>query len=176
MIEVIDNFLDLKSHQVIVDTVLSNQKFPWELSDVIGRKAIKDGTFSLMCDPTLNFQFIHRLSRNIYFDNFGDSEYLYLIVPFYSRLEIKSIFTAKLNYVPVWNEVIHHGMHQDNPFDNTTTAIYYINTNNGTTLFEDGTEVSSVANRLVKFPSKIRHSGSTCTDKSGRVVLNINYF
>ena len=54
-------------------------------------------------------------------------------------------------------------------------AIYYFNTNNGYTLFENGDKVESIRNRLIMFKSNLRHTGTTCTDKPNRYVLNINY-
>jgi hypothetical protein len=56
-----------------------------------------------------------------------------------------------------------------------TTAILYINTNNGYTEFEDGTIVESVANRLVAFPANIRHRGVSQTDEETRILINFNY-
>ena len=50
-----------------------------------------------------------------------------------------------------------------------------MNTNNGYTEFEDGTKVESVANRFVSFPEKMKHRGTSCTDKKTRIVININY-
>ena len=50
-----------------------------------------------------------------------------------------------------------------------------MNSNNGYTYFEDGKKVKSVANRLLKFDNIKYHSGTTCTDKNQRVVININY-
>ena len=57
-----------------------------------------------------------------------------------------------------------------------TTSIFYVNTNNGYTKFEDGTKVESVANRMVIFPSNMKHIGTSCTDEKTRVVINFNYF
>ena len=56
-----------------------------------------------------------------------------------------------------------------------TTSIFYLNTNNGYTEFEDGSTVDSVQNRLVTFPTNTSHKvvGQTDTDK--RIVLNFNY-
>ena len=56
------------------------------------------------------------------------------------------------------------------------TAIYYVNSNDGYTLFEDGTKVESVANRLVRFPASIKHTGTTCTNANRRVLINFNWF
>ncbi len=56
-----------------------------------------------------------------------------------------------------------------------TTAIFYINTNNGYTEFEDGTIVNCVENRLVTFPANIKHRGVSQTDEQTKVVLNMNF-
>ena len=55
------------------------------------------------------------------------------------------------------------------------TSIFYLNTNNGYTYFEDGSKVKSIANRFVIFPCYMSHGGASCTDNDNRVVLNINY-
>ena len=57
-----------------------------------------------------------------------------------------------------------------------TTSIFYMNTNNGYTIFENGTKVESVANRMITFPANIKHTGTSCTDEKTRVVINFNYF
>ena len=57
-----------------------------------------------------------------------------------------------------------------------TTAIFYANTNNGYTKFENGLIVESVANRMVFFSADMKHTGTSCTDEKTRVVINFNYF
>ena len=56
-----------------------------------------------------------------------------------------------------------------------TTAIFYINDCNGYTKLEDGSVIESRANRLLTFPSDVRHLGATCTDEKRRVLINFNY-
>jgi hypothetical protein len=56
------------------------------------------------------------------------------------------------------------------------TAIYYLNTNNGATRFEDGTEISSVENRFVVFDSDNSHTAVSCTDQKARFLINFNYY
>jgi Rps23 Pro-64 3,4-dihydroxylase Tpa1-like proline 4-hydroxylase len=63
---------------------------------------------------------------------------------------------------------------QDTEFNNTT-AIFYLNNNNGYTIFEDGSKVDSVENRLVVFNSNVMHSGVSQTDSKVRCVINLNY-
>ena len=55
------------------------------------------------------------------------------------------------------------------------TGIFYIGSNNGCTVFKRGDKVETVANRLVLFDSQLSHAGTSCTDESVRIVLNLNY-
>ena len=58
----------------------------------------------------------------------------------------------------------------------TETAIFYVNTNNGYTIFKDSQEkVDCIENRLVTFPTDTDHCGVSCTDSKQRVVINFNY-
>ena len=57
-----------------------------------------------------------------------------------------------------------------------TTVVFYLNTNNGYTLFEDGTKVDSVANRMVMFNGNTKHTSASHTEGDRfRFVLNINF-
>ena len=55
------------------------------------------------------------------------------------------------------------------------TIVYYINTNNGYTEFENGVRVESVSNRACIFDSNLKHTGVTCTNEKRRVMINFNY-
>ena len=50
-----------------------------------------------------------------------------------------------------------------------------MNTNDGYTIFDNGTMINSVKNRLITFPAKMKHAGTSCTDQKRRVVINFNY-
>ena len=54
--------------------------------------------------------------------------------------------------------------------------IFYLNTNNGYTEFENGEIVKCEENTLVTFDSQIKHRAVSQTDTKQRVVVNINYF
>ncbi len=56
------------------------------------------------------------------------------------------------------------------------TSIFYMNTTNGPTILEDGTEIECRANRLVSYPYGTYHAGVSCTDQPYRIVINFNYF
>ena len=81
----------------------------------------------------------------------------------------------KLNCNYPTDKTMEHGFHIDTE-ENSKTSIFYMNTNNGYTKFEDNGEiVKSVQNRMITFDSSIIHSGSSCTDEYNRLVLNINW-
>ena len=56
-----------------------------------------------------------------------------------------------------------------------TTAIFYLNTNNGYTEFEGGDKIDCVRNRLIMFPANIPHRAIGQTDVIERIVLNFNF-
>ena len=59
---------------------------------------------------------------------------------------------------------------------NKDDIIYYVNSNNGYTLFKASKKkVESVENRLVIFPTNLEHCGVSCTDNKQRIVINFNY-
>ena len=59
---------------------------------------------------------------------------------------------------------------------NGMTSIYYVNTNNGGTAFENGKFVKSEQNKIVTFPMNLKHRTVPHTDNNyERIVININY-
>jgi hypothetical protein len=105
-----------------------------------------------------------------------------LIEPIIARLQpdLRVLLKAKVNLNPRAEKIKIHGYHCDVPWSDVTaiskTAVLYINSNNGFTIFEkDGEKINSVANRMVIFSADDRHSGTTCTDQQFRVVLNLNF-
>lgn len=56
------------------------------------------------------------------------------------------------------------------------TAILYLNTNNGYTIFEDtGEKVQSIKNQLLLFNAKRAHAGTSFTNAKNRIVINMNF-
>ena len=91
------------------------------------------------------------------------------------RLPMYALLRLKLNLNPRTDTHWISGFHTDSRLDNLT-SIFYFNTCNGSTVFEEGGEVESVENRLVTFPSNLRHASKSATNVKARYVLNINYF
>ena len=100
------------------------------------------------------------------------------LLPMLDILKPVSLIRIKANLQLKDTEVRMTGMHLDidNPIENQKTGIFYMNTNNGKTIFEDGEEIESVENRMIIFPASKRHAGTTHTDTMYRCVINFNYF
>ena len=103
---------------------------------------------------------------------------------FTKLLNVKKWWIIRINVTMSSAEPYIGSFHNDyNEFDqpyqykNGKTAIYYLNTNNGGTQFNDknGLFVQSKANTLVKFPTSTSHAGVWCTDAKLRFVINMNY-
>jgi len=119
-----------------------------------------------------NYQFTHRFYDN---DTIV-SDYIKLLYPIIDKLNPKSLIRIKANLIPRTEKIIQHQYHTDYDYEGAKTSIFYVNTNNGYTLFRNGTKVDSVENRLVTFDCKEEHTGTTCTNEKIRVVINFNYF
>ena len=87
----------------------------------------------------------------------------------------KKIYRSKINFYLKTETLKKHIFHKDDVNDNINVALFYINTNNGYTEFEDGTIINSKRNRLVLFPCKLKHRSTTSTDTRERINININY-
>ena len=81
---------------------------------------------------------------------------------------------SKCNLYTKTEKLFEHKLHTDMPFPHKG-FLFYVNTNNGFTILEDGTKVESIANRALFFDSSKSHKSTTCTDEDIRVNININY-
>ena len=104
-----------------------------------------------------------------------------IVERFEKLLKVKRMWIARVNCTTVQDKHYQSKFHTDTPIgrlrDNLTTCVYYINGNNGGTLFKDeeNTFVESKFNRAVIFPGSLSHSAVACTDAKLRFVLNLNY-
>ena len=56
------------------------------------------------------------------------------------------------------------------------TTLFFVNSNDGYSLFEQNHGVKSVANQAATFPSSLKFKDSTCTNRKARIVMYMNYF
>ena len=85
------------------------------------------------------------------------------------------IYRSKINFYLKSHRLKKHKFHLDNSNLDIKIALFYVNTNNGYTEFEDKTIVKSVRNRLVMFNGNLKHRSTTTTDTRHRINININY-
>lgn len=172
--EIIDNFLSKEDFNKVQE-LLMGPDIGWHYNKFVAYGENKDTG-----PEEYNFQFTHAFYMPSDDGNYQSirSQYFPVLFPILEKLPIKALWRIKSNLIPRQDQHVVHGYHTDTPSEDfkSTTSIFYVNTNNGHTVFADGTKVESVANRLVSFDSQKSHSGSTCTDSKSRVVININYF
>ena len=159
----IKNFLEEKEFLKLQEAVC-NSFFPWFRNDGV---VFTD-------DPFIQF------THTFYKEGTIHSTYFGIIEPLLKKINPFCLLRAKLNLITKTNKIIEHGMHvdvQNKKFNKKiTTAIYYINTNNGYTKFINNEKIKSEENKFVSFNSTLKHTGTSCTNKNYRIVLNLNYF
>lgn len=159
--KIIDNFVDPESHRIIKDTMMSNN-FPWFIAS---STADNQGTIQEK-----------ELAHLFHDDMTITSNYWNIIVPIIEKINPRSLLRIRAALMSPGEQNEDSGWHTDYDFNGHTTAVYYVNSNNGYTLFEDGTRVESVANRFVFFDSHLKHTGVRQNDTSFRCLINFNYF
>ena len=163
--KVIDNFLPTYNFKQIQSSLMGGD-FPWYYNDEI---LSKDHPFY---DPNF-FQYTHTFHAKYPPRNGRTSSFYSLLDICQTKLGVKDLYRIKANSNPRTMFHRHCGYHSDLP--NMTTAILYINTNNGWTQFKSGGKVKCVKNRVVIFDSNLEHEGVTSTNQKIKVVINFNY-
>ena len=171
MIEIIDDYLKPEEHQIIYDYFMGNMdkgniqnSCCWTWLDGISMKG--DGHFQLV--------------QQIFTDHTIISPAYPLLKPILDKEEVIALSRIKANCLIKTEEQIifdwafHTDLHDLG--DEAITSIYYVNSNDGKTIFEDGKYVESKANRLLRFPHFMKHTGTTCTDEDRRIIINFNYY
>jgi hypothetical protein len=144
--------------------------FPWFFQEYVASvKPIKPLTNE---QKPWNFYMTHRsYDKNIILSNKDVWE---VLQPIINLLKSKTLIRIKLNMYPKTFQLIHHPSHVDYSYKHKG-AIFYLNTNNGLTVLEDGTEIKSVANRLLLFDASEPHHSTTTSNENRRVNINFNY-
>lgn len=163
-IKVINNALDVDTFDNIKNTILGCN-FQWYYSD--SKVTEEDKSIH-------NFQFSHVFFK----DNEQNSSFIKILNPIFEILKAKIFIRIKANLTTKSDKVSLFQMHTDIPDLNNQkykSAIFYLNTTNGQTVFEN-TKIDCIENRLVIFDGNIPHTASTHTDTKIRAVVNFNYF
>ena len=175
MIQIIDDFLPLHEWMAL-DHIINGDLMPWYWNNTITYKTFQN-------EPG---QFTH----SFFMPNEGIvTDHWNVVKPILDRIatdveghpagkRVYQTLRVKANLNFRTDKQMQLGeYHSDYPaIHNATTAIFYCNTNNGYTKFEENEqEVQSKANRLVIFPVGLKHVGYSATDTKRRVLINFNY-
>jgi len=168
-IKIYDNFLDKFTFAEMQKSC--QDELNWKYDDCVSNRFEKTQESKIKYD----WQMVHMF----YNHPFHISDQFNIVNPIVQKINPIVMYRAKLNLNPSTEKIIEHGYHQDYQPEEYgkifTSAVYYLNNNNGYTRFRDGTKVESVENRLVTFPTTMYHTGSSCTDSKNRLVLNLVY-
>lgn len=161
----------VKNNKVIIKNALNNKELdyiksvykgydmPWSYNDGVSR--IDDDDFQFVV-PVWETMHINHMA----FD--AAASILNILQPEY-LLRIKANLRTNTTVIQ------EAGLHTDTDIPGSLTAIFYVNTCDGYTKFNDGDKIDSIENTLVVFPAKLLHCGTTCTNTNRRVVINFNY-
>ena len=158
--KIIKNFLDNDTLKSLQQRLLSHE-FAWFYRP----RQVEDE------DREFSDYFCHSFFQSVTIN----SDYWNLVIPLITKLNVKALIEIRANLVIQRPKKIISGFHTDNDYD-CKTAIFYINTCNGYTLFENGEKVKCKENKIVIFDTNLKHAAASQTDTQQRVVLNINYF
>ena len=157
--EVIQNFIKEKPIFNSIKKVLMSKDFPYYYHDFTANELDKS-----------NFFFAHVLYTN------GEPRspfFNQVTMPLLGRLNFNYLHRAKINLFTKQEKHFVSEPHRDMDV-NHYVALFSVNTNNGYTLFEDGTKVPSVENQCLIFNGSLKHSSATQTDEKVRININLN--
>jgi hypothetical protein len=141
-----------------IKTKMMGEWFPWYFNEGVNKPNDK------------NFQFIFNFLAN---EKKCIDEHFNILKPLLNKINVKKFNRIKANLLTKTNKITENGMHIDQP--KGTTGIFYINNCNGYTKFETGEKIKSEENKYVEFNSTLKHTGSSCTNQTRRIVINFNY-
>lgn len=171
-VRVIDDFLPPRNFKEIQNLLLS-PAFNWFYND----HAVQQNDNSYI-------QFVHAFYGSHYNDFHGkygvtQSDFFKYMFPILDRIDppVRILTRIKANLtLPITKNNKDYFFHKDSLNKEGMAAVYYVNTNNGATVFGDGRAVESKENRLVVFPITLDHGVKRHTSGSKvRVVINFNW-
>jgi hypothetical protein len=162
-LQILDNFLDENKFKELHQLFFSN-KFSWFFIETMTEK---DSYF-----------FTHNFYNK---EQIHSALFNFIVTPFIEKLNMKELVKARANLMLKKNYRYESEFHSDldkEMIKNKTykTAIFYLNTCDGHTLFEKNREqVKCTANRIVIFDTNFKHKAVSQLDTERRIVINFNY-
>ena len=184
-IKIIDNYLEKEVFKKLQDALLGDM-FAWYYnSSILDYDQIHDRFYNqnLRKDGVDDVYEQHQFTHNFFGSNATTnnwSTFTHHIQPLLNKINPRVWIRVKANMIIINTKPTTGGWHydmvtKDVAWSDTKSAIFYINTNNGYTKYEDGNKVASVENRLVIAPNNLMHTNVSQTDIKNRVVINLNY-
>lgn len=153
---IIDNFLEDKEFNIIKD-IFNSTYFPWFYNN---EQTKNDASY---------------FNHIFYKDNNFNSPYSNQVInPILQKLKPITLIRIMANLLINTGTASKSKNHTDHPFSHTT-AIFYINTNNGMTILDENKKIKCIENRLLIFDGLIKHYAIRQTDEDRRMVININF-
>jgi|TARA_R100000781_G_scaffold5160_1_gene5882 hypothetical protein len=152
------NFLPKDIYKELKNSMMSDH-FPWYFNDGVNNL------------PDKYFQFTFVFIKNGQYQCWG--QWQDVMIPVLKHIKHKKINRIKANLLTATDKIIEHEFHIDQ--EKGKTGILYLDNSNGYTKFKNGKKIKSEENKYVEFDSILEHTGSSCTDKKRRVVINFNY-
>tara|TARA_B100000287_G_scaffold38342_1_gene35133 strand:+ start:901 stop:1416 length:516 start_codon:yes stop_codon:yes gene_type:complete len=167
-IEIVDNFC-MEYYVKILEKTFDGSHdgqggFPWFYKNDLNDKSAP-GNFYLTNLVIMDYKMIN-------------GTWISLFIPLLDQLKIpiSNVCRLKVNFYPRTQRRVHHQSHTDyKPNSGLTTALYYLNENNGVTIFDGKKTVKSKRNRVAFFDGSIKHHSTTPTDCNHRVTINVDY-
>ena len=149
------NFIN-KKHSNKINEELLKPYFPWYYNE---NQTSKDTSYMF----------------HIFFKNSNvNSDYYYLIEPILKKLKFKNLLNVRANLC--LKRPSKCSWHVDNFTKDLKhkTAIYYVNNNNGYTIFKNK-KIKCEKNKIVVFDADQKHKAKIQTNTDARIVINFNY-
>ena len=104
--------------------------------------------------------------------------WLPIFEPLVNRIGISfnDVWRLKVNLYPRTHLRVHHEPHCDyEPDCGLRTCLYYVNNNNGMTVFDGKKKVRSKKNRAILFDGSNKHHSTTPTSCNWRCSINVDF-
>lgn len=168
---VIDNFLLANDFQNLTEKILADD-FPWYFRNTkVGNqwKSLNSKSDNCLLSK-FDYQFVHPFATN----DIIRSNHINMLDPIFNKLGLIKKLRIKANLTPRTHKLIQYDFHRDTD-EACYTSVFYINENDGYTIFSNGEKVKSIPNRILIFNSKELHAGSSCSNAKARIVINFNF-
>ena len=166
-VQIFNNFLDQEVFLEIKKFIMS-PRCQWRYVNYI---AHKDGR-----DNDNDGYFVHSFKDchpQTFEDRYPESPHFPLIVKILDKIQYQNILRIRSSLYPRRDVQKSDPFHIDYNFPHRV-CIFYVNTNNGYTMFENGEKIPSVENQLATFDGSEKHCSVVQTDTPARYIVNIN--